>query len=72
MLPNIPVLDIDIDAATLYGELRALSEKNGRPRSDIDLLIAATAISRGLTLVTHNRRDFEDFEELEVEDWTAA
>jgi predicted nucleic acid-binding protein len=46
------VLPIDALAARLWGELSA-----GRTLPVIDTLIAATAITRGLTLVTRNTRD---------------
>jgi tRNA(fMet)-specific endonuclease VapC len=34
-------------------------------------MIAATAITHGLTLATLNRRDFRDIPGLTVEDWSA-
>ena len=36
-----------------------------------DLLIAATALVHGLTLVTHNTRHFQNVPNLEVEEWLA-
>ena len=48
------MLPIDAAAARRWGELSA-----GRRLPVIDTLIAATAISRGLTLVTRNTRDVE-------------
>ena len=46
------VLPVDVAAARLWGELSAR-----RSLPVIDTLIAATAITRGLTLVTRNTRD---------------
>jgi toxin FitB len=46
------IMPIDAEAARHWGELSA-----GRSLPVIDTLIAATAISRGLTLVTRNTRD---------------
>ena len=46
------VLRVDAAAARLWGELSA-----SRSLPVIDTLIAATAITRGLTLVTRNTRD---------------
>jgi toxin FitB len=46
------VLPVDAPAARLWGELSA-----GRILPAIDTLIAVTAITRGLTLVTRNTRD---------------
>ncbi len=48
------VLPIDAATARLWGEFSAQ-----RSLPVIDTLIAATAISRGLTLVTRNTRDVE-------------
>ncbi len=39
-------------------------------RSRFDRLIAAQALSLGLTLVTNNERDFADVPDLKVENWT--
>jgi len=46
------ILPVDTPAARLWGELSAR-----RTLPAIDTLIAATAITRGLTLVTRNTRD---------------
>ena len=46
------VLPVGVPVARLWGELSA-----GRSLPVIDTLIAATAITRGLTLVTRNTRD---------------
>lgn len=58
--------------ATTYGELRAGCARLGRPRADLDLLVAATAVRHDLVLVTRNLRDFADLPGLTVEDWTQA
>ncbi|MCB8954309.1 MAG: PIN domain-containing protein [Ardenticatenales bacterium] len=52
-------------AAEIYAETR----KGRQPVDDIDLLIAATAIANGLTLVTNNRKHFDRIAALEVENW---
>jgi len=39
-------------------------------RGRLDRLIAAQALSRNLTVVTNNERDFADIEGLRVENWT--
>ena len=48
------ILPIDVAAARLWGELSA-----ARSVPVVDTLIAATALTRGLTLVTRNVRDFQ-------------
>jgi tRNA(fMet)-specific endonuclease VapC len=57
-----PVLDFDLKAAQVYA---TLSFK----RSSYDRLIAAHALSHGLTLVTDNEGDFDDIPNLNVENW---
>lgn len=41
----------------------------GTPVEDFDLLIAASAHSNGLTLVTDNLKHFQNIEGLKVENW---
>jgi predicted nucleic acid-binding protein len=53
------LLDVSPTIARASGELRAAREARGRRVSQADMLIAATALAHGLTLVTRNVRDFE-------------
>jgi predicted nucleic acid-binding protein len=53
------VLAVDERVARAAGELRAARERSGRRVAQADMLIAATALISGRTLVTHNARDFE-------------
>lgn len=59
----------DDDAAQVYGIIRARLERAGKSIGPNDLLIAAIAIVRSATLVTHNTREFSRIEELDLEDW---
>ena len=52
-----------------YARLRVQLEKRGEIIDDFDLLIAATALTEGCTLVTHNLKHFERIEGLHTEDW---
>ena len=54
------ILPITGEIARRAGELRAYFEDRGQRRSQADMLIAATAQSHGLTLVTRNIDDFEN------------
>ena len=56
-------------AIRTYTKLRALLESQGNRLPDFDLLIAATAIAGGYTLVTHNTRHFSRIPGLRLEDW---
>jgi predicted nucleic acid-binding protein len=53
------VLDVTPAIARASGELRATREARGRNVAQADMLIAATALTHGLTLATRNVRDFE-------------
>lgn len=52
-----------------YAVLRAQLESGGMRLDNFDLLIAAAAIAKGLTLVTHNTRHFSRIPKLKVKDW---
>lgn len=70
-LAPLEVLRFDEAAASRYGVLRADLERRGQPIGSLDLLIAAHALSLGVTLVTNNVREFRRVPGLMVEDWTA-
>jgi tRNA(fMet)-specific endonuclease VapC len=69
-LVPITVLDFDYDSAIIYGGVRAGLEKRGTKIGPLDTLIAAHALSRKLTLVTNNVREFQRVPGLIVEDWS--
>lgn len=56
------------DAET-YGRIRAQLESRGQVIGAYDMLIAAQAVSRGLTLITDNVGEFERIEGLKFENW---
>lgn len=53
------VLPLDEASARMAGPLRAARQAEGRHIDIADALIAATALTKGLTLATRNLRDFE-------------
>lgn len=63
MAEEIPILPFDEQAARAYA---SISFK----RASYDQLIAAHALSLGLTVVTDNEADFADVPGLKVENWT--
>ena len=65
------VLPWDSSAARMYGQLRADQERKGQPLSVEDMMIAAHALSQGLTLVTHDSV-FSFVDGLKTEDWMIA
>ena len=69
-LAAIDVLPWTSATARRYATLRAGLERQGRPLSALDLIIAAHAAERDMTLVTHDDT-FGAVPGLRVEDWTA-
>jgi tRNA(fMet)-specific endonuclease VapC len=63
------VLDFDREDARHSGEVRATLAAAGTPIGPYDVLIAGQAIARGLTLITHNTREFLRVPQIRVEDW---
>jgi tRNA(fMet)-specific endonuclease VapC len=62
-------LPFDDLAATTFGTVRAQLEMRGTPIGAYDLQIAAIALANNLTLITHNTREFERVDGLQLEDW---
>jgi tRNA(fMet)-specific endonuclease VapC len=66
-LSIITVHDFDRKAADIYADIvRTISVK----RASFDRLIAAHALSLGLTLVTNNQKHFADVPGLRLANWT--
>ena len=63
------VLSWDMDAARYYGKIRAYLEKNGTPIGNMDLMIAAHALSQKYTLVSNNLKEFKRIKNLKYENW---
>jgi len=53
------VLDVTRAVARRAGTMRGQFRARGAPRTQADLLIAATAAEHGLTVVSRNARDFD-------------
>lgn len=62
-LDEVAVLGVDEGIARIFGQERARLRQEGIRMSDLDLLIAATALFHGLTLLTSDR-DFAKVESL--------
>ena len=61
LLDNVTmVAEITTAIARAAGELRSRRTRAGRPVTQADMLIAATALVHGWTLATRNVSDFED------------
>jgi tRNA(fMet)-specific endonuclease VapC len=66
-LSGVVILGIDEEVCKQFGQLRGSLRQRGRRIGDFDLLIAASALRHKLTLLTSNRRHFENIEGLRME-----
>ncbi len=67
LLEDILVAPFEANAARAYGPLRAANRE--RNKDALDKVIAAHALSLGVTLVTNNEGDFRGFTSLALENW---
>lgn len=68
-LAEIPCVDFDRNAASVYGRVRAALEKRGALIGPYDLQIAAHALALGLVLVSDNVGEFRRVRALKVKNW---
>jgi tRNA(fMet)-specific endonuclease VapC len=64
---NLGVLEVDIETWRIYSKRKAVYEKRGNPKGDMDFLIASVAKQYNMILVTNNTSHFEGL--VEVENW---
>jgi len=69
VLSALEVLPLELPADRSYAETRWHLTREGRPIRPNDLLIAAQALSLGLTVVTANVGEFSRVPRLQVENW---
>jgi len=72
LLGLLQIRDFDRSAARHSGIIRAALAEKGTPIGPLDTLIAGHARSLGLTVVTHNLREFSRVPDLHAEDWLEA
>lgn len=65
---NFTILKYNAEADSYFEAFRAQKIRVGTQ----DLRIAAIALSHQATLVTRNRRDFENIPDLKIEDWSRS
>ena len=63
------IINFDSKDAASAGIIRGFLEKQGSPIEPYDVQIAGQAVSKSLTLVTHNIGEFSRVPRIIVEDW---
>jgi len=66
-LRRVAFVNIDEETCKLFGKERGRLRAAGKRVADFDLLIGVTARQHDLTLLTNNRRHFENIEGLRIE-----
>jgi tRNA(fMet)-specific endonuclease VapC len=69
IIGKFSIIDFNEAQSELYGKIRARLEKSGTPLGDMDMLIAAAALSADAALVSHNTSHFSRIKGLKIEDW---
>lgn len=66
---GLHLLGMDTATTRLFGELKAALRQKGELIEDFDLVIAATALTLDLTLITNNVNHFRRIPGLHLENW---
>ena len=66
-LRGVHIIGIDEEACKIFGRERGRLRKQSALSGDADLLIAATGLHYGLTVLTNNRTHFARVEGLQIE-----
>ena len=69
VLSALPVLPLESDVDRHYADIRTELEQRGIPIGANDLLIAAHARAKALTLITANNREFDRVPGLSTKSW---
>ena len=65
----VRVVPFDVECAKVFGTVKSKLRSLSKPTGEVDALIAATAMAHEATLVTSNKKHFENIEGLKVEVW---
>ena len=69
LLSTANILPFGLEEAKSAAQIRVNLEQVGKPIGPYDILIAATTLAQGATLVTHNQGEFERIDQLRLIDW---
>jgi tRNA(fMet)-specific endonuclease VapC len=66
---SLDILITGQETAEIFGKLKSKLELSGNRLDDFDLIIASTALTHNLVLVTNNEKHFQRIEGLKLENW---
>ena len=66
---SLDILITGQETAEIFGKLKSKLESIGNRLDDFDLIIASTALTHNLVLVTNNEKHFQRIEGLKLENW---
>jgi tRNA(fMet)-specific endonuclease VapC len=66
-----PVIELSCSIMDTFGGMKAEMHRKGTVVNDFDLLIAATAITLGYSVVSNNEKHFSMIPDLQFENWAA-
>lgn len=69
LLQEVQVIDFDSTCAEMFGRVRGTLLQQGIAVPTTDLMIASAALVHGLTMVTHNTKDYQNIPGLHLDDW---
>jgi len=69
LVADLGILEFDDKVAWLFSQITAHLQKLGRPAGDMDVLIAATAMAAGHSLITRDMSHFVNIPQLTVEEY---
>ena len=70
ILGKLLIIDFNDTQAEFYGKIRVELEKSGICLDNMDILIAAAAVTNNAILVTHNTKHFSKIKTIKIEDWS--
>jgi len=69
IMPSLFIFPYKSESAIIHAGLRAKLEAKGKTIGFVDSQIASIALANNLILVTRNIKDFENIEDLKLENW---
>ena len=69
LLERVNILNFDISACEIFGRAYKNLKQSGKLTQESDLMIASICISNNVTLITRNKKHFENIKGLKLLEW---